>query len=519
MKTVIFSTCHHTAFQLLMPSLCLMLAAYSANLALAVDGDNDGIPADWESFRGTSDANSSDALVDFDGDGLNTRAEYLTLGRPWGNYTFYSLPALDLPGDLIPSTISRIETHAANRVGEFVFTIHGTASGTDYSRTFLWKPAAVSPVPRLIEVSPTQSGRIPFNDYGETVYWNSSNQAEVRNLHNWSAGYAIVDSGSPPSGAIQELAGIANDCSVLFVTKYTGGLGHITTGEWRNALGSCSPGLLFDREYSGGEGWAVDSLGSAWYLGSDLDSVTIGGIPFFFFDANDTFAEMIQSGGARVELTVPDGLAGVAFTAAADGFAVGNAFYDPGIPDMRGVYATPSGITTLSGGVAGSTPILYGVTDTGTVFGYASWPANQPFLWNQIAVPLAKARPGVSNFASLGILSASGALFALDANSTSIPPQPVAWLPAASFRGDGSADEPAISTTDTDQDGIVDARELASSLSSILADSDGDGLGDLWEAATGRDPATAESPSSLGATRLSIHSPARHPLSRAVVLP
>jgi hypothetical protein len=67
--------------------------------ALATDSDSDGIPADWEEFRGTSDSNAADALLDFDGDGLNTYQEYLTQGRPWGNYDMVRFPWA-LPADV-----------------------------------------------------------------------------------------------------------------------------------------------------------------------------------------------------------------------------------------------------------------------------------------------------------------------------------------------------------------------------------------------------------------------------------
>lgn len=44
---------------------------------LSVDGDADGIPDAWESARGYNTADPADALLDLDGDGQNTRAEFI----------------------------------------------------------------------------------------------------------------------------------------------------------------------------------------------------------------------------------------------------------------------------------------------------------------------------------------------------------------------------------------------------------------------------------------------------------
>lgn len=502
MKTV--SAFIRPAVCLAMPALLLTLAAISTGPALATDADSDGIPADWEELRGSSDSDPADAELDWDKDGLTTFQEYLTQGRPWGNYTFHPLVWTDLPNDLSTSSITWTEPLAGNRSGEFVFTFHGTTS-----RTFLWNPQASTAAARLIEVPFQEGPVIPFNDEAETVFWNTSNEAEVRSMRNWSAGGTILDSGTPPVGATQYLAGIANDGSGLFLTTYTGGTGYITTAEWRDDSGSCSDLLTFDREHMGVFGAAADPLGTGWLMGADLNS----GSP----SVSESFAGEVISGGATLGFTFPSGVAGGHFNAAANGAAVGQV-YDAASSTWKGVLVTSSsGMTAIYGGVAGSAPTLFGITDDRVLLGYSPGPAYEMFLWNDIAVPLALARPEATDLGFIGPMTGSGALFAIDVSNTSNPPQPVAWLPATSTRGDGATDEGAL--TDSDGDGIPNVREAAAGTSSTLADTDGDGFSDLWELISGRDPATAESSPSAGSTGLTVHSPGRHPLSRPTALP
>src|SRR4051812_18298013 len=84
-----------------------VLMAFTASAPVkATDADGDGIPADWELLRGSSDGDSVDAALDWDGDGLSLYLEYLTQGRPWGNYTLRRLPFASLPTDLPASAIS-----------------------------------------------------------------------------------------------------------------------------------------------------------------------------------------------------------------------------------------------------------------------------------------------------------------------------------------------------------------------------------------------------------------------------
>ena len=57
--------------------------------ALDLDGDNDGVPAAWEDFFRFSDANATDGTLDYDGDGVTNRQEFVAGTHPRGTYKYY----------------------------------------------------------------------------------------------------------------------------------------------------------------------------------------------------------------------------------------------------------------------------------------------------------------------------------------------------------------------------------------------------------------------------------------------
>ena len=69
------------------------------------DNDHDGIPDDWEISHHLDPANSSDALLDSDGDGLSNLREYLSAPiRVMPAPRFASIPFSSTPMGCLPST-------------------------------------------------------------------------------------------------------------------------------------------------------------------------------------------------------------------------------------------------------------------------------------------------------------------------------------------------------------------------------------------------------------------------------
>jgi hypothetical protein len=476
----------------------------------ATDSDSDGIPADWEELRGTSDSDASDALRDWDGDGLTNHLEYLTQGRPWGNYTFHRLPWTALPVDLNVEDITGTAFLAANRSGEFVVNF-ATTGGT---RSFLWTPpGGLFTAPELVEVPALEGSFIPFNDIGEVAI-TVTGGVDVRSLRDWNAGAAFVSAGTPYLGGTPMAAGLSNDGRVLFLNHAPiSGDDWGTTCEWRDSIsGLCSDLLLYEQRVGSPYGVAADTGGEAWFTGSSLNS---GGTAF-----TGTYAAALPADGELAALTLPSGTFGLEFAAAADEVAVGHV-HDPGSALNKAVFLSGSTVEYVEDGAAGADPVLFGVSDDGIVLGwnFAVSAPDGPFLWKgSTSVLLRKARLELETISIYG-MSASGGHYALDFGDTSEPPQPVALQPAAPATGDGASDEGGA-LTDSDKDGIPDAREAAAGTSSATADTDGDGLADLYELLAGRDPATAESPASPGAAAgLAVHTPQSHPLRRVIALP
>jgi hypothetical protein len=57
--------------------------------ALDLDGDHDGIPVAWEDFFRFSDADPTDGSIDWDGDGLTNRQEFVAGTHPRGFFKYY----------------------------------------------------------------------------------------------------------------------------------------------------------------------------------------------------------------------------------------------------------------------------------------------------------------------------------------------------------------------------------------------------------------------------------------------
>jgi hypothetical protein len=491
------------------PLLVPLVCALASSHCIATDNDTDGIPADWEELRGTSDNDASDALLDWDGDGLTNFQEYLSQGRPWGNYSVHALPWTALPVDLELEDITGTEFLAANRSGEFVLNFL-TAGG---SRSFLWTPpGGLLTAPELLEV-PYLGSSLVFNDSGEAAI-AATGGVDVRSLRDWSAGAVFVSAGTPYLGGTPVAAGLSNDGKVLFLNHaQISGDDWGTTCEWRDSVSGLSSDLLLYEQCVGSPyGVAADTGGEAWFMGSSLNS---GGTAF-----TGSYAATLPADGELAALTLPSGTFGLEFAAAAAGVAAGHVF-DPGSELNRAVFLAGGTMGYVEGDAAGTDPVLFGVSDDGTVLGwnFAVSAPDEPFLWkDSTSVLLRKARLEMETISIYG-MSASGGLYALDFGDTSEPPQPVALQPAAPSTGDGAADEGGT-LTDSDSDGIPDGRESAAGTGSTTADSDSDGLGDLWELIAGRDPSAPEVPPVSGtAAGLMVHTPSAHPLRRAAALP
>ncbi len=473
---------------------------------LATDSDGDGIPADWENFRGTSDSDASDALMDFDGDGLNTFQEYLTQGRPWGNYSFRRLPFSSLPVTLPVSSVGWTEFIAVNRAGEFVISFHGTSG----SRTFLWTPpGGTLSSPELIEVPYLGSPAALLNDSGEVFVPAAGGGREIRSLRNWNAGsvpfyWTGVDNPVPLA--------LSNDQRVLLWTHTLGSSSEqINLYQWCDAGGGWSgqQTFTFNPGFENHSfGVAADTISGAWLFGLSFDASDPPGIM-------DAMTVQLPEEGNPGPLGPFSGYTGLSLEAAANGRAVGVAMNTSSGNEESGMVDV-AGWQTISGGAAGFGPLLTAVADDGTVLGWnlTVEPA-EPFLWRESAVILNKARPEMEGGIAVTGMAANGTLYGLDYGNYSLPPQPVALPSALPHIGDGAADEGG-SLTDTDRDGIPDAKEAGTGTSAQAADSDGDGWADLWEmvslrAANYAEPSGTTPGSHAG---LEVYTPASHALRR-----
>lgn len=486
-------------------SLCMLLSVCHTVSSVAVDNDSDGIPGEWEEWRGLSDSDPSDALHDWDGDGLNSQLEFITQSRPWGNYNMQRLDWSLLPSNLDPSTIYNSQFITSNRSGEFIINFQGSFG----TRSFLWTPpgGALLSSPVLIEIPEITTAVIPFNDNGEALVTNSSGEKEIRSLRDWTSGAAPVS--WPPSNNPVALA-LSNDQRILVWTHWwSGSSDKVNQYEWRDTAGNSIGYQRFTYNpllESHTLGVAADTLSGAWLFGESWGA----GYPPPLLDS---VSAILPLSGWPWSLGPFPTHAGATVAFSANGVAAGyarnyiNNSYEAG-------KVSPAGWETINGGVAGSSPSVMGVSDNGMVLGQNN--TDQPyelFLWRASAVVLSKARPEVQGGMTVAGLTVGGALYALDYGDNTMPPQPVAFLAAPSSIGDGIADESVV-LTDADSDGIPDSRESFSGTGAASPDSDGDGFADLWELIAGRNPVNSESfPESGDHTGLQIHAPGTHRLN------
>jgi hypothetical protein len=487
----------------------LTISGISPN-ARATDADSDGIPSDWEALRGSSDSDPADAARDWDGDGLSLYLEYLTQGRPWGNYTLRRLPFASLPMDLPASGITASEIAAVNRSGEVVVNFTNTSG----IRTFLWTPpGGPLTATELVEVPFSGAAPLIFNDAGEVLI-SATGSADIRNLRDTEIPDVEV---TWPDGSTSVALALSNDQHVLVRTTFAATTPFISPADryqWYDASGATSGTAehhydpvnhLFSR------GTAADASGGAWLWGLSLEN-------FSPFSIADEMSAWLPVDDTSVPLTVSGSLHGATFIHGAGDFAIGTVWNDS-LDVYQSARVGPDGIEIIDGSLPGNQPLLFGITEDGLIAGWnnAVTPA-QSFLWKDTAVSLEKARLEVA--AGIGVtgLTATGVVHGLDFGvSSPLPPQPVVFQPAAPVPHDGATDEGGL-LSDSDGDGIPDAREAAGT-NSGLADTDGDGVADLWELLAGTDPATAPSTPATGPTGLSVHTPARHPLQRVIALP
>ncbi|HEX2749957.1 MAG TPA: hypothetical protein VHM91_18255 [Verrucomicrobiales bacterium] len=487
------------------------LAALAPVPLRATDADGDGIPADWEVLRGSSDSDPSDAAMDWDGDGLSLYLEYLTQGRPWGNYTLRRLPFASLPMDMPASGITASEVAAVNRAGEVVVNFTDT-SGV---RAFLWTPpGGPLSATELVEVPFSGAGPLFFNDAGEVLI-PSTGSADIRNLRDTEIPDVTV---TWPDGSTSAALALSNGQQVLVRTTYAASTPFVSPADryqWYDAAGTSSGTAEFHYDPSShiyASGAAADTSGGAWLWGYSRDSVSP-------FAAMDEMSARLPVDDAASPVSLASGIHGAAFDSAAGSFAAGTVWNDT-LSLYQSVRLSSDGLTVIEGAVPGVEPALVGVAEDGMVAGWNDdvSPA-QSFLWKDGAVKMENARLEVAAGISITGLSPAGVLYGLDYGvSAPLPPQPVVFQPAAPLLHDGAADEGAA-LTDSDGDGIPDVREAAAGTNSALADSDGDGIADLFELLAGTNPAAAPVTSAPGSTGLSVHTPARHPLQRVVLEP
>ncbi len=501
----------HSLYELL-AAFALFLCAASYSQARPTDLDGDGLPGSWEAMRGTSDLDAADARVDFDGDGLTNYMEYLTQGLPWGNYVLHRFPWKALPPSVPFHGVTGAEFIGANRSGEYLVNCYDAGG----PHTFLWTPVPGTPL-AISELTPlpvTLAAGTLLNDPGQALLPGATaGSGEIRSLRQWQTPPVSVS-----WNAKMTPVALSNDGQVLLHWQERGPItfpskratrGLFDNFKWINASGD-SEILSFGRDPSRAEFWfgsATDLTSGAWFLGAFDDHSPA--------TAPESFAwRLLPAGTAEPLPPLPSGLRGAAFHAAAAEKAVGTAHRDKDDPDA-GVLVDAHGWHLISGVVAGSSPVLFGVSDHGVVLGLND--ADTPgayFLWKSIAVDLTKARPDTAMIPAG--LTASGALYGLDFGNGKTAPQPVVFRPLASVLGDGAAGPSARSLTDTDRDGIPDANEAKARTNRMLVDTDGDGSADLWDLVSQptAGPAEASATSPGPHTGLEVFSPGHHPLAR-----
>ncbi len=494
------------------PLVCLLTSGFLLTEPVqATDADGDGIPASWEDFRGTRDSDPSDALVDFDGDGLNTYLEYLTQGRPWGNYVLHRFPWTALPPSIPASGLTGAEFLTANQSGEYLVNCYD-AAGT---HTFLWTPvpgaplatAALTAIPVPLTMD-AYDGPPLINDYGQLFLPNSLVPAtgEIRSLRNWNLSPVTIG-GTPPPGA--EAAALANNGRILVGWNAAGSNNEVLQN-WQFTDGTAGSGILTvahtsSSSFSGG--LAFDPASGMWLLGAHNH-----------FPGLEPAAWHLPPDGQPLSLIGQGPLPGSSvtggFIAAAGGMAVG-------MTDMFSLTTTTlvfdgSAWQSITGGVAETTNWPIGVSDEGLVLAETTTPPSLQFLWRGIAVETSKARLEISGSGiSLTGLTGAGALYGIDFGNGASVPEPVVFRPVAHLAGDGAAEESIGSQPDGDIDGIPDINESAAGTNAALADSDGDGWADLFELVFRRSPVIAEIPPphpEVGPA-LEVYTPAGHPLA------
>jgi hypothetical protein len=339
--------------------------------------------------------------------------------------------------------------------------------------------------------------------------------ADIRNLRNTEEEDIEV---TWPDGSSSVALALSNGHHVLVRTTFAATTPFVSPADryqWYDAGGATSGTAeihydVSNHYFTGGA--APDATGGAWLWGLSVENVS----PFSIADQMSAWLPVDDSAET---LTLPGGLHGAAFLGGAGNFAIGTVWND-GLDAYQCVRLGPDGPVVIDGDLPGNQPILFGITEDGLVAGWNYDPSPAvSFFWKDTAVSLEKARIEVAGGIGVTGLSPAGVLHGLDFSvSSPLPAQPVVFQPAAPLLHDGAADEGGA-LTDSDGDGIPDARESAAGTSSSLADTDGDGIADLWELLAGTDPAAAPAAPSPGATGLSVFTPAGHPLRRVVALP
>lgn len=489
--------------------LALSLLFCSPPPAHATDNDNDGIPLEWEEFRGLNDNNPADAAVDFDGDGLSCLMEYVTQGRPAGSYQLERFPMPAVPG----VDFWWAHVFAANRAGEFLVNFYGsTPYGDNVTLSYLWTPLPGAPL--------AQNAVVPLNFElnGDAGFFNDEGEMLLPDLMTSGTGQIVrlrdyQNGGTPYSwnwNYGESIFGLCNNGGVLC-----------------EQLRNVAPFRYYDLQWDGQPGNNILTFGyqasQYLHLGRHTDPVSGAWILGYSQTSYNASPQAIAwrlpaDGSSPLALPpLPAGAYSFGFQAASSSAAVAYVYAQSGA--SCSMICDASGWRVVTPPDPTASTYAYGVSDAGTAFAWSWGVAFEEFLWKEQPMKLMKVIPALAGGIYTEGVSDSGVLFGADYGT--YPQQPILFLPSENSLGDGAAD-PLTTLPDADQDGIPDDEENTYGSNALLADTDGDGRADQWELATGSNPLNgypAPPPPGNLATGLALHTPARHPLAAGNALP